>query len=125
MKILSEKRKSDREVMAQTVERMAREMGVQSERFIELSDEIVVKLERGGLSIMVCLDGGSSQPDVFVETWNAERPKQLSRRHFRDVNPCHGQKANIVCYGFEALMAEIRRGFGLGEEAFEKAKAAA
>ena len=117
--MLSEKRRSDREAMARAVEALAQELGLDSERFIETADEIVVKLSRGDLSIMVCFDGYSSQPDVFVETWNASASRRLSRRHFDDVNPCHGRKANIIAHGFDALLTELRRGFTLGEAAFE------
>lgn len=119
--MLSEKRRPDREVMARAVEGLAGELGLDSERFIETTDEIVVKLSLGDLSIMVCFDGHSSQPGVFVETWNASPQRRLSRRHFRDVNPCHGRKANIIVHGFDALLAELRRGFTLGEAAFEDA----
>ena len=116
---LTERRKADRERMAQLLQALAESHGASVERRPHdgrCPREITLCIAApGGLSVVLDVDGNSCQPDVHVIPWHVRPsmpgpvPVRLTP-NFGDVNPHHGQKATHVAYGFEALYWEIHRG---------------
>jgi hypothetical protein len=114
-KVLSERRKADREEMAKRVEALLNELGVAYESS-EHEREINIDVHGPrGLCVLVDFDGASWQPDVHVLSWHIrERGAQLNDLTFGgNVNPHHKAKATYVAYGFDNLMYSLRRGLEL------------
>lgn len=116
--MLSKRNKADRGIMVERIVELAATL--QAECAVEtVGAQVIVRLAKADLTLNVTIDGESSQPTVFVETWNTKGGRRLSQKHFPERNPCHGRKCNFVAHGFEALIAEVDRGLSLGEAAFE------
>lgn len=110
--MLSERRKSDRKVMADTVEVLLKRLNVgytreEEARCIELN---IICNE---LRVTVDFDGDSKQPDTYVLSWHMHynSTKQLNDATFGgDVNRHHKAKATYVAYGFDSLLQQLESG---------------
>ncbi|HDZ74085.1 MAG TPA: hypothetical protein ENH55_15270 [Aurantimonas coralicida] len=115
--MLTEKRKSDRAVMASRLAASAESFGAQvtiePEGSSSISPREVFVSIRGarGLSVTIDFDGRSVQPDIHVVAWHMALDSDacLSDR-FGNVNPVHFHKSTAVAEGFDALLAVIARG---------------
>lgn len=119
----SERRKADREAMAAQMIVLATSHGCTVER-TDSPPCIMLRIEApGGLCVSIDVDGKSCQPDVHVIPWHMhyESDAKLARS-FGDVNPHHQRKATHVRLGFDALHAELERGFKAAADgtAYEK-----
>lgn len=63
----------------------------------------------GGACITVDFDGDSSQPNVYVVTWNTRYQGVFFNPDIDDVNPYHFGKATRVCEGFASLVKTLKR----------------
>lgn len=109
---LTERRKADRAKMAAILESEMREAGATVTR-PEAYCPRQVRLEiavPGGAYIDVDFDGDSWQPDVHVATWNVRSDSLFAfSAAFGNINEYHFSKANRVAYGFDHLLAGLRR----------------
>lgn len=108
---LTERRKADRAIMAAALaERMA-ELGatatIEPERDRRTIVRISVKHGDREATIGVDFDGSSTQPDVYVATWNTRN--SCFSGHMGDVNPAHFGKATRIADRFDVLAATLAR----------------
>lgn len=124
---LSERRKTDRAVMAGHVEGLARSHGltatVEAGRYRLAVPGRAVRVEVEGphtLALTVTFDGDSPQaePDTYVLSWHM-RPWADEGKGWKlfppvfggSVNPYHGDKATDTAHGFRALVELLTRRF--------------
>lgn len=116
-KVLSERRKADREEMAKGVEALLDELGIEHEREEMGPREIYIRITAPrGLCLTVDFDGDSWQPDVHVLSWHMDMDSdaQLSDARFGgNVNPHHKHKATYIAAGYDDLLVKLRRGLEL------------
>jgi hypothetical protein len=115
---LSERRKVDRHLMAETIEAKAVSYGFHATIEQRPPRETWVEIRtRHGLYLTVDFDGTSPQPDVFVLPWHIRRAHTKLSREFGvpgcEVNPYHFQKLTAVAYGFADLMRHLDRQFSM------------
>lgn len=110
---LSTRRKADRAKMATTLADTLRYLGAEVVISPEggvykrtTSIQIGVRHGADQANVTVRLDGTSSQPDIYVFTWNAARGSCFSWS-MGDINPYHFGKVNVVCYGFDDLLSQL------------------
>ncbi|HOW46146.1 MAG TPA: hypothetical protein P5305_04010 [Rubrivivax sp.] len=108
---LTERRKADRQAMAQKLAEIAARHGATAHITVEDGDTTLVLRHPSSLQCYVWLERRSVQPDVHVIPWHLAIgcTKRLAPS-FGDVNPYHGHKATHVACGWPALAAEIERG---------------
>jgi hypothetical protein len=126
---LSETRKADRAKMVKALAAIVEECGATCTVTAEGSDRYspkraVVTVEAAqGLACYFDFDGGSSQPNVFVNPWHMSYgfEGRMSKAFPGDVNPFHRRKCTTVAYGFDELCAHVREVLTLAKsgEAFE------
>lgn len=61
----------------------------------------------GGATIRVDFNGRSSQPDVFVQTWNIDRAMFEAGVRLRDWEGYATAKRNTVARGFDQLVSML------------------
>lgn len=104
---LSERRKADRQMMAEILVAEMILAGAEAEIDNEYGGprEIMVRITApGGAFISVDFDGDSCQPDVHVCTWNTRGLVFLNPDLLGDVNPHHYGKVNRVARGLGSLL---------------------
>ena len=118
LKQLSETRKADRIVMAQSIETLLKRLNVKYER-LEPSEGfpgprcIMLRVNANDLCVTVDFDGDSSQPDVYVLSWHIDHhsDKQLNDATFGgSVNKFHKHKATYITHTFEGLCYSLEQG---------------
>lgn len=118
----TERRKADRLSMAKAIEQIAQKHGATCEVEGDGHEMHVYVFHPSGLAVTLWLDGKSTQPDVHIIPWHIKYgcAGRLASS-FGDVNPYHRQKATHVRHGWDALAAEIERGFSAAADgsAFE------
>jgi hypothetical protein len=115
---LTERRKADREIMAQQVFDMAFDLGASAAMILPGFNprEICVHIETPqGLRLSVNFNGKSPQrkPDTYVLSWHMghDATAKLAPA-FGDVNPHHWRKSTDVVHGYAALLELLRRRLG-------------
>lgn len=111
MNNLSEKRKADRAKMADLLVEAMVKAGAKA--VIEPSQDLTRRVDvrifaPGGAGIHVDFNGGSTQPDVHVCTWNTHGAVFLDP-DIGSVNLFHYGKATRVCYGLDDLIDQLRK----------------
>lgn len=114
---LTEKRKADRQKMADALVVLAKELN--AEAFIDPEwtgwnpREIMVCIKaNGGLCLNVDFSGTSSQPDVYVLSWHMDTKSdnKLQPNFTLSVNNYHFRKATDIGEGFEDMCRHVFRG---------------
>ncbi len=110
-KPMTERRKADRAVMADALARYMGELGatveIEPEHDRRIVVRVIVKHGEREATIGVDFDGSSTQPDIFVQTWNTRN--SCFSGHMGDVNQAHYGKATRVAYSFDGLAAMLAR----------------
>jgi hypothetical protein len=127
-RVLTERRKADRNLMANLLAALVRQCGAECERID--GDEgsypgpnaiaLDVRAARG-LCVTVSLRGRSphEHPDTFLLSWNVRYPAtaRLNEATFGgNVNPYHKQKASYVAHGFDDLCRQLSRGLRMAAD---------
>lgn len=113
--MLSERRKADREKMAQIIHALAIECGatakIEHQPFGAMSPRmIMVNIESAGVALGLDFDGDSSQPGTFVLSWHFAThgdQRKLADAPGWSVNAYHRHKATDIVEGFEELKAVL------------------
>lgn len=113
--MLTEKRKADRQKMAEGVKALCEEMGASCEIKPGLgSREIRLNIEMGECRVGIDFDGESNQPDVICMPWNtllssdARMTPAFGRAVVAEVNPFHRAKCMGFAHGYEDLIDRLR-----------------
>ncbi len=111
--MLIERRKADREKMAEAVIFLAASFGCATS--VEIYNrEIRVDIELGQARIGLDFDGDSAQPNVFCMPWNttlnseAKFSDAFGRAVGASVNPHHRRKCMGFAEGFDSLLSCLR-----------------
>lgn len=123
-KVLTSKtcrRAADREFMAKAVIELAQRMNLTYERDDDPRQRtILVKLKaESGLQVTADFDGSSRDGDSYLLSWNMhyESKRRLNNDTFGgNVNPHHQQKATYLAYGFDQLLQQLEKGFGMAND---------
>lgn len=115
MTALTERRATDRKIMAQMIIDTAIVHGCTATIDAEWSKHepraIMIRIEGPrGAHVSIDLDGATTQPDVHVWTWNIRHDSNArfgSGWGHDNVNPFHRRKASRVSYGIDALIATL------------------
>ena len=131
----TERRKADRLAMASAVHALALEYGceaaIEDKPYGDLSpQESCVRIRANrGLCLTVDFDGRSPQPDVHVLSWHmaTDTDARLADAFCPSLNTSHYCKATDVAYGFDHLLATLRKRLALAQsgEAFSAEREAA
>ena len=111
MAALSQRRKADRLAMATGIARIAQKYGASCDYEGDGTELNISAVHPSGLAVSLWLRSKSSQPDVHVIPWHMRFGEKRLSPSFGDVNPHHFRKATHVQHGWDALAAEIERGF--------------
>lgn len=107
----TERRKADREWMAQQIAELARECGAQAEvapPIYEPKDLHVNITCARGLCLSVEFEAKSCQPDVYVLSWHfKERGEDKLSFLFGDVNRYHQRKSTEIAHGYHDLRHKL------------------
>lgn len=111
---LTERRKADRQKMADRVHAIAAHHGAtvtrenEGECFLGPRAVLITIEAARGLRVGIDFDGASPQPDVHVLAWHIApgSDARLSPR-FGNINPYHQRKCTTVAYGIDALCREL------------------
>lgn len=122
-KELSEKRKADRQKMAEGVNALIakyKDHGITAETEYGVKGgypnerQVWVKIKtEGGLCLTVDFDGESCQPDVHLLSWymDFESDCEITENFPAEVNKQHRRKATQIAYGYEDLLKELTCAF--------------
>lgn len=115
---MTERIKSDREIMTQKLIDMVVSIGGRAEIDAQWGHLFVKsKMVRisllGGAELSVEFNGDTpkNHADIHVITWNVSTKRRGVRFSDKmgDINKWHRRKATRVCYGFEALLKQIKQ----------------
>lgn len=118
--MLTERKKADREIMAQRIEALCKKHGATCERDEIMTRERCIHLNietQRGLSCSVDFDGDSCQHDVHVVSWYIRGMDRTPRLvdHFSNsgINPYHRMKATDIAHGFDELIEVMDHSLGM------------